>query len=1172
MLMKWWAKTMSWSSGRVGSRKRRRPARHAGFKPQAELLEDRCVPTAGAIDPTFGHNGTLTLDTNYVAKAVVVEGDEKIVVLAQAGANFEILRFNTAGQADTTFGNSGKVTGTWGDGTDVVSLAVIGDGSVVIAGSHTVQQVTLWVSYLDVAEYNSDGTANSKFGTGGLAEISLGGGDAVSTSHHSAVTGMAIDGNGNIVAAASTSHFISVFRLTPSGSEDTTFGGTGVVTTTIGDQTQAGGLAIQSDNRIVVTGFSDGNLELMRYNTDGSLDGNFGASGIVSAALSGQSFAGAHVAIEGSDGALAATADSYVVTPHTYTWWDGSQNQTSTYYTTTAYFALFRFNADGTADSSFGKGGQVDVTSPGYYWQSYSPTVHTLALQDDGKILVAGNAYYSTAFVTRYNVDGTLDLTYGNGGTASANSWWYYGAEGSAALALQGDGKVVLASSSSAWVNGAYVPVLTLVRFEADSDLRPAPFGSEDALRDYLIQQAVQQYQWEFGQTYPYWRYYPLGGPVAAGGVSMAPSGAAGAGSDNTFSTTNVQQQGVDEGDTVKSDGQYLYILSHDKLVILNAWPATQLSTLSTTALDGNAIAEYLNGNRVTVISQFYNYYPIVDPPVGPVPVATTGAATSGSVATGTGAAAIPIWPWFWGPSNPQVEVTVYDVSDPKNPAVVQQTKYDGYYNTSREIGATVYVALNNNLSLPPPEYTIQGNQIVYDTEAQYRARMEALDLGTVLPHYTTYTSGPDGTHQDTHLLTTPEDIYQPGVPGDTNLLSVISLDITAPVGGPTNTVTFLTSYGATLYAAPDNFYLATTRWSYVNDWTFIDKISLEDGGLELTATGRVPGTIVNQFSMGENGAYFDIATTSGWWHDSSNNVYVLSEHDHSLDIVGRLEDFAHGERITSVRFMNDRGFVSTALNIDPLFTIDLSDPTAPRIAGQLQVPGSTGYLQLLDANHLLGVGQERDPATGNWGVAITLFDITNLSKPAIISRYHVSPQGWSWTDATYDYHAITYYPQYHTLTLPVSSEQQVPDPSGTGTNWVYESDELVFHVDPTTGLNFQGKVSDLSQISRGVFINNMLYTISDTSVQVHALDNLSQLVAQVALPAPSPPWWWRWWERGWDPVLPVKVVADGHITKTGGKGRKKGGKTGKTAPKHTPAHVAAPARTNTAHGSHGSK
>jgi inhibitor of cysteine peptidase len=1135
MLRKWWVKALKWEFGSDRNGARRSPVRHIRFKPQAELLESRLVPTAGAIDPTFGHNGTLTLDRDYVAKDVVVEGDGKIVVLAQSDdfvaimkagyVNFGILRFNTDGSADTSFGNNGKVTDTWGYVTDVVSLAVLGDGSILVGGSHRVPTAFGADWFADVAAYNPDGTINSKFGNGGRAEASLGGADA---QPDKLVTGMAVDGHGNIVVAASTGSNLSVIRFTATGSADASFGGNGTVH---GSAWMSGGLAIQSDNRIVVTAFSNGNLdsngnlELLRYNTDGSLDTTFGSRGIVSAPLGGQYFAAAHVAVQASDGALVATADSYTVTDHTYTWWDGTRDQNSNYYTTTASFALFRLNSDGMPDTSFGKGGQVTTTSPDYNG-SYAPATHTLALQDNGKILVAGSTYYGTTFVTRYNVDGTVDLTYGNGGTTSNDSWSQYGQQGSITLALQGDGKVVLASTSSVLVNGSFVSRSTLARLEADSDIRPTQFGSEAAIREYLIQQAIQQYEWEFGQTYQYWRYaYPMG--VATGGVSNVALASAATDSGNTFSTTNVQQQGVDEGDTVKTDGQYLYILSHDKLVILNAWPAAQLSTLSTTALDGNALAEYLNGNRVTVISQVYNYSPIIDPPFGPGPLVATGAAIAR--------------PWFWGWSNPQVEVTVYDVSDPKNPAVVQETKYDGYYNTSRAIGSTVYVALNNNLSLPPPVYAVEGDKIVYGTEAQYRARMETLDLGPLLPHYTTYTTGPDGTHQDTKLLSRPEDIYQPGVPGDTNLLSVVSLDIRAGLGAPTHTVTFLTSYGATLYAAPDNFYLATTRWSYVNDWTFIDKISLADGGLELTATGRVPGTIMNQFSMGENGAYFDIATTSGWWHDSSNNVYVLSENNHSLDIVGRLEDFAHGERITSVRFMSDRGFVSTALNIDPLFAIDLSDPTAPRIAGQLQVPGFTGYLQLLDANHLLGIGQERSAGTQwGWGVVITLFDISDLSNPTIISRYHVSPQGWSWTNATYDYHAITYYPQYQTLTLPVSSEQQVPDPSGTGTNWIYQSAELVFHVDPTKGLDFQGQVSDLSQISRGVFINKMLYTISDTSVQVHALGNLSQLVAQVALPLPEPPWWWSWWQKGWTLRQPaVKIVADPKTVTT------KGGKSG---------------------------
>ncbi len=448
---------------------------------------------------------------------------------------------------------------------------------------------------------------------------------------------------------------------------------------------------------------------------------------------------------------------------------------------------------------------------------------------------------------------------------------------------------------------------------------------------------------------------------------------------------------------------------------------------------------------------------------------------------------------------------------------------------TPRAVGTTVYVALNNNLyGLPGPIYTVQGDMIVYETEAQYRASMEALPLDALLPHSTTMVNG----QPVTQLLSSAADIYQAGVAADTNLLSVVSLDLNGTVAGPTHSVSFLTSYNATLYAASDNFYLVTSRWSYVNTWTFIDKLSLANDGIDLTATGQVLGSIVNQFSMGEDGAYFDIATTSGGWGDGSadksNNVFVLAENDHALDIVGRLENIAPGESITSVRFLGARGFVSTFYQRDPLFALDLSDPANPRIAGELQLPGYTSYLQLLDSTHLLGVGQEPGSTTGwNWGVVITLYDITDLNNPTVLSQYHVSAVGWSWSAAAYDYHAITYYPEYQALTLPVTTSVQVTN--GTDTQWIYQSSELVFHVD-STGLNYQGRVNDVSTISRGVFINNTLYTISDTSIQVHSLDNLTQLVAQAPLPPPVYYFWWGIWGWRWAniPVQPLTIAVSG--------------------------------------------
>jgi uncharacterized secreted protein with C-terminal beta-propeller domain len=629
----------------------------------------------------------------------------------------------------------------------------------------------------------------------------------------------------------------------------------------------------------------------------------------------------------------------------------------------------------------------------------------------------------------------------------------------------------------------------------------PAPFGSEAAFKDYLINLAVQQYSWYFGQQLPLYGFGYIdrlsGGPILA--AAGDPSGAA---SSNTFSQTNTQVQGVDEGDTVKTDGHYLYVLSGHELVILNAWPADQLQIVSETALNGNALVEYLNGDRLIVISQEYQYDTL------PRGIAD----------------AVPLYrPWFYYWSQPEVDVTVFDVSDPSAPHMVQENTLDGYYVNSRAIGSTVYVALNSYLELPWPEYTSSGDMQVYETEASYRDRLEAMSLDALLPRYTTTWSDASGAHTKSGRLTDPADIY-PGGPGELNLMSIVSFDVGGDDPGPSQSVSFLTDGSATLYAATDNFYLISNHWSNDGIWSSIDKISLQGGGLELTATGEVPGMILNQFSVGEDGAYLDIATTTGWGSDASNNVYVLAEHDHTLDIVGSLTGLAPGERIYSVWFMGDRGFVSTFEQVDPLFALDLSDPTAPRVAGSLEVSGYTGYLQPLDATHLLGIGRDVNPATNEpTDLVISLFDVSDLDHPTLVSRYEIAPDGWAWSQALYDYHAITYYPEYQTLTLPVNSDQLVAPDAGSGVQYVYGTGQLVFHVDLASGtLSLQGTIGDSSPICRGVFINNVLYSISDTSVQAHSLNDLSTLVAQVQLPERD---YYYWWWRGPIEVLRLPAV-----------------------------------------------
>jgi uncharacterized secreted protein with C-terminal beta-propeller domain len=232
----------------------------------------------------------------------------------------------------------------------------------------------------------------------------------------------------------------------------------------------------------------------------------------------------------------------------------------------------------------------------------------------------------------------------------------------------------------------------------------------------------------------------------------------------------------------------------------------------------------------------------------------------------------------------------------------------------------------------------------------------------------------------------------------------------------------------------------------------------------------------------------------------------VLSQQDQALNIVGRLENLAPGESIYSVRFVGDLGFISTYVQIDPLFAIDLSDPTNPRVAGQLEVAGYSDYLQMIDATHMIGIGRDVQPGANEPdGVQVSLYDVVDPNHPMLLSRYVMSGDWWLSSAAEHDPHALTYDAESHSLVLPVSE-------NGHGS-------QMVFQVDTTNGaLELKGEITDstpaqaglvnpwayYTPLQRSVMIGDALYTISNNSVQVHSLDDLGTLVAQVSLPDPN--------------------------------------------------------------------
>jgi uncharacterized delta-60 repeat protein len=425
------------------------PGRGAPRRLALEALEERTLLSAGDLDPTFGNGGLVTTgggSTGLGASHLAVQADGRIVAgglaASKAGFYVELLRYNSDGSADTSFGSRGLVLLDFPGGHTLgVSggMALQSDGRIVVSGGAA--------GKFALARYNSNGTLDSSFGTGGTVSTSFPGGGSNST-------GVAVQADGSIVAAGtfssgSGSASFALARYTPDGSLDTSFGNNGQVVTAFPGQpsAQATGLTLQEDGSIVVAGYTYGNSQtpqrfaLARYDHDGHLDPSFGMGGLVTTPFPG--FSNAYV----SD--VVVQSDGRIVLAGYVSHGAGSG---------TEQLAMARYDSDGSLDGSFGTGGLVTTLFPG----ATRAWAGGMTLQADGRIVVAGWA--GDFAVARFDSDGSLDGSFGTAGlvTTSFGDRWYAQA---GAVTVQPDGRIVAAGSGSAsgWAQ------LTMARYLGDT-------------------------------------------------------------------------------------------------------------------------------------------------------------------------------------------------------------------------------------------------------------------------------------------------------------------------------------------------------------------------------------------------------------------------------------------------------------------------------------------------------------------------------------------------------------------------------------------------------------------------------------------------------------------------------------------------------------------------------
>ncbi len=627
-----------------------------------------------------------------------------------------------------------------------------------------------------------------------------------------------------------------------------------------------------------------------------------------------------------------------------------------------------------------------------------------------------------------------------------------------------------------------------------------AQLNDPDDLKSWLIDNAVQQWKFRLGQPVYYW-WWSRGGDLLLqdSHAAVKLSNASPASESNDHSNTNTQVQGVDEADLVKTDGSYLYILQNNELVILDAWPAQQTHILSRTPIQGYPQGIYLHGDSVAVISAVYN--------------------TDGSNWFGRAGKLASLCPYPWR-YNAQTQLTVFNVANRHQPTPILQTTLDGTSSQSRMIDGRLYLILNNSLDLiepdrieiapSDPDSPLRSNW-VYESEESYRARLQALPLEQLLPGYSSTLTSPDGsTSSSSGSIPRLPHFYVPADSSDYsyNMLSISLFDLNNLRPDPLAT-TSVVGIDGTIYASTQNLYLANTTWEApARYWTGelrtdLYKFALNPDSVPLLATGEVAGHVHNQFSIDENNGFLRIATTSSTSDASSNNVFVLADSDNGLTTVGSITGLGFSEQIYAARFVGDRGYLVTFRQIDPLFTLDLSNPLSPIVAGELKIPGYSAYLHPIDDNLLIGVGRDADSSGRVKGVQVSLFDVSNISNPTRLGTYNFPKTGnsdWStWSAAEWDHHAFSYFPQQHILALPLVAY---------GFDW---SDSYGLNIlkinpdaDPNHVFTLLGTIQHNQPVERSLRINNFLYSIGSDAIHVVNLDQPDQILATILMPQDS--------------------------------------------------------------------
>lgn len=543
------------------------------------------------------------------------------------------------------------------------------------------------------------------------------------------------------------------------------------------------------------------------------------------------------------------------------------------------------------------------------------------------------------------------------------------------------------------------------------------PFDDCAGLLTYYQANALEQ-------VGPYGLGGGSGGPWLAASEEATAADSAGGDADSgsaapEHSSTNVQEEGVDEADIVKTDGTIIVTAITGTVQVVDVATEEVISTVRMPGgQDGAQAGELLlHGSTLVVLSQEWGHW---------APSTDDRQSAFGSSRT---------------------VVTTIDLSDPANPRTLGSVRLEGSYQSARMVGGTVRMVLVTDP--PSVEQTWpQDGKLSSEEEAAEinRQLIRDTEIDDWIPHVQTL--DPAGRATSTERLLECSDISRPRDPAGLSTMTVLSFDIDSGTPAPTSGAG-LVATGSTVYASTDRLIVATNRW---DPWRWTDDQASEwtDGTVRTDlhsfdisapddttyrASGTVDGYLLSQWALDEQDGVIRVATTtdprSASQHSQSSLVMMREDGD-ALSETGRVDGLGVTEQIRAVRYLSpDLAAVVTFRQTDPLYLIDTSDPTTPQVTGELKIPGYSAYLHPLDEDTLLGVGQDADPETGQTnGLQVSVFDLSDLSAP---EQTEVLTWENGDTSVEWDHRAFTYWPGTEQVFIPMSSWSEKGDGQFSG-------------------------------------------------------------------------------------------------------------------------------------------